>query len=348
MKQNLLVSVIIPVFNVRPYLAEALDSVVHQTYEKLEIIIIDDGSTDGSDRICDEYAARDPRIRVIHQKNEGLSSARNAGLEIMKGELTAFLDADDAWHPGFVSSMAEAMRQSDADMVICRRCTQHTTGRLSFDSRENVFPTIEQGVYGRIGALRAYADGQINAGVWNKLYKRKLWEKERFPEGHLYEDFYTAYRIIDHCERVCVIGDVLYAYRRRPGSITDRPTKQSLSDLFLAYSCFDAYAKERVPEVFPQQTITKLEQSRMNQKITYYASLSGTKDPELKRYAEELRRQVIDSGKNGKVREYGLSTQACYRIMCMCPRLLGAFTPIPGTIRTFVKRVIRKQKHRSI
>ena len=94
MGNNELVSVIIPVYNVQPYLREALDSVIHQTYSNLEIIIIDDGSTDGSGRICDEYAEQDQRIKVIHQENKGLSSTRNAGLDRMTGEIVAFLDSD--------------------------------------------------------------------------------------------------------------------------------------------------------------------------------------------------------------------------------------------------------------
>ena len=92
-----LISVIIPVFNVRPYLAKALESVIRQTYSHLEIIVVDDGSTDGSGDICDEFAARDERIKVIHQENRGLSAARNAGLDRAAGEYIAFLDSDDAW-----------------------------------------------------------------------------------------------------------------------------------------------------------------------------------------------------------------------------------------------------------
>lgn len=345
MVQNVLVSVIIPVYNVRPYLAESLDSAVHQTYEKLEIILIDDGSTDGSGRICDEYAARDPRITVIHQKNEGLSSARNAGLEIMTGELTAFLDADDAWHPEFVSTMTAAMERSDADMVICRRTTHFTTDRLRFDSTGRRDPAARQGVYDRVSALRAYADGKINAGVWNKIYKRRLWENERFPEGHVYEDVDTAYRIINRCEKVCVIDDVLYAYRKRPGSITDHPTKESISDLFLAYSHFDSFAKKHVPEVFPEEITALLKQRRINQKIIYYASLSRKKDPELKKYSEELRRQIIDSGKKGELRNQRLLTQVCYRMMCVCPKMLGAVVPVLTPAWMFIKRTIREKKN---
>ena len=107
MQYDPLVSVIIPVYNVEPYLKEALDSVLDQSYQNLEIILIDDGSTDRSGKICDDYSETDDRIRVIHQENKGLSSARNKGLDLMHGELVAFLDPDDAYHPDYVSAMTK-------------------------------------------------------------------------------------------------------------------------------------------------------------------------------------------------------------------------------------------------
>ena len=111
-----LVSVIIPVYNVAPYLREALDSVIHQTYHSLQILIIDDGSTDGSASICDEYLS-DPRVIVIHQDNRGLSNARNVGLDLMTGEYTAFLDSDDAYHPTFIENLV--------DIILNSSCVSH-------------------------------------------------------------------------------------------------------------------------------------------------------------------------------------------------------------------------------
>ena len=341
-KQDILVSVIIPVFNVRPYLEEAIDSAIHQTYEKLEIILIDDGSTDGSDKICDDYASKDSRITVVHQVNKGLSGARNAGLEIMTGEAVAFLDSDDAYNPVFVSTMTEAMGRSGCDMVTCGYSIQRTTGRLCFDSTKISYPVMEQGVYDRVSALRAYYDGRFSSVTWNKLYKRELWENERFPEGHVFEDLDTTFRVLNRCGAIYVLNDVLYAYRRRPGSITDLPTKECIRDRFLAYSHFDSFVKDLIPEVFPKEAAAQLEQRRMKQKITYYASLSRKKDPALKEYSEELRRQVIASGKTAELRNYQIPTQVCYRMICVCPWLLRAAVPVFYPIRQFVKRAIRQ------
>ena len=113
-----LVSVIVPVYNVLPYLREALDSVINQTYKNLEILIVDDGSTDGSGEVCDEYLS-DPRVIVIHQENKGLSGARNTGLDRMTGEYVAFIDSDDAFKPEMIERMLETITRNKAEMSIC-------------------------------------------------------------------------------------------------------------------------------------------------------------------------------------------------------------------------------------
>ena len=145
MDNSSLVSVIIPVFNVQPFLSEALDSVIQQTYRNLEIILIDDGSRDGSEEICDEYARRDERIVVIHQKNKGLSAARNAGLDIMSGNAIVFLDPDDAFQPDYIKAMMTEMICQEADLVICKYALLNSTGKMTKnDSKQGQNYTIER------------------------------------------------------------------------------------------------------------------------------------------------------------------------------------------------------------
>lgn len=338
MNREVLVSVIIPVLNVRTYLAEALDSVIHQSYGNLEIILIDDGSTDGSAEICDKYASKDARIIVEHQERKGVGNARNKALGIMTGEVVAFLDADDVYYPDYVSTMIEAMNRSESDIVICKYEKQETTGRLIFGNTKDSDPAIEQGEYDRVSILRAYANGKINPSIWNKVFKRELWENERFPEGHVFEDIDTTYRVLNHCEKVCVLEDVLYIYRRRPGSITDHLTKKRASDWFLAYSHFESFVKENVPEVFSEETLKYIEQRKIFQKYIYYADFSRRKDPELKRYSKELRQEVIDHCKTGNISDYSISTQVYYQIMHYCPWLLRTAMLAFNRIRPFVVR----------
>lgn len=114
-----LVSVIVPVYNVKPYLHESIESVLNHTYKNYELIIIDDGSTDGSELICDKYQKNDKRIRVIHQNNKGLSGARNTGLDVMHGDVVAFLDSDDAFLPDFLQVMVQTMISDNVDIVVC-------------------------------------------------------------------------------------------------------------------------------------------------------------------------------------------------------------------------------------
>lgn len=131
-----------PVFNAKSYLAEALDSLISQSYKNLEIILIDDGSTDGSGKICDEYAEKDNRVQVRHQKNSGVSAARNAGLDLVTGDFLAFLDSDDAYELDFIYSMITAMTQNNADIVMCKYTEQKTTEKMSFDGHEKIYPLL--------------------------------------------------------------------------------------------------------------------------------------------------------------------------------------------------------------
>ena len=173
-ENDLMVSVIIPVHNVLPFLREALDSVIHQSYEDLEIIIIDDGSSDGSSVICDDYASNDKRIRVIHQSNQGLSAARNVGLDLMTGDAVVFLDSDDKYDLEFVSVMASMLACTQSDMVVCKYLTRFTMDQMGWDNNEEAHPSISQGIYDRSKAFNAMIFGDLNVHVWNKMYKSTL------------------------------------------------------------------------------------------------------------------------------------------------------------------------------
>ncbi len=204
MDDSVLVSVIIPVYNVLPFLVETLDSVINQTYTNLEIIIIDDGSTDGSGDICDEYAIKDRRIHVIHQKNEGLSVARNKGLEIMSGQAVVFLDSDDAYHPNFIREMISSLLRESVDLVVCKFTTHETTGKMRHNYQDKHYPNAKAGFYDRVSALHLLVDRSINPGVWNKIYKSELWRNIRYPIGKVYKKIEILYRIVNKCNSVFV------------------------------------------------------------------------------------------------------------------------------------------------
>lgn len=215
-----LISVIVPVYKVEKYLRKCLDSVCGQTWNKLEIILVDDGSPDGCGAICDEYAEKDSRVKVIHKENGGLSDARNAGLEAAAGRYIGFVDSDDYIKPEMYESMLHKMKNEDVDLVVC--------GVLNVDEQGNVLtgkqmpmPEKDMRMTGEEALGQLAGRNLICFGTAvNRLYKAELFQGIRFPVGRLHEDDFVAHRILGKCGKVYFLGESLYYYVQRPGSIT--------------------------------------------------------------------------------------------------------------------------------
>lgn len=217
-----MISVIVPVYNVEPYLGICLDSIVNQTYRDLEILVIDDGSTDGCDVICDEYKERDERIRVFHTENRGLSAARNRGLKEANGEWIGFVDSDDWIESDMYETLVKKAEKSGADIVECGIFREY-----SDRTEENTKRTLD---LTGVEAIHALLQGEIFNTVWNKLWHRKTLENIRFPEGRVYEDIATTYRILIGSNRVCSVAESKYHHRRRPGSISNSRSLKCFAD----------------------------------------------------------------------------------------------------------------------
>lgn len=218
MNKNPLVSIIIPVYNVEEYLEQCVDSVIGQTYHNLEIILVDDGSTDSSGAICNRYAGSDSRIHVIHKRNGGLSEARNAAIDVMKGEYVYYLDSDDYICDDLVETYLRWIEQFDADAVF--GTFYEFWGDVSGWS-EALKTQHAPVCYDRLTALhKMLMDDELYHGASGPLFKSRLYEDIRFPVGELYEDFSTTYYVIEKCERVVSCDDKRNFYRRRPDSIT--------------------------------------------------------------------------------------------------------------------------------
>ncbi|MBR3402348.1 MAG: glycosyltransferase family 2 protein [Parasporobacterium sp.] len=339
MQYDPLVSVIIPVYNVEPYLKEALDSVLDQSYQNLEIILIDDGSTDRSGKICDDYSETDDRIRVIHQENKGLSSARNKGLDLMHGELVAFLDPDDAYQPDYVRAMLNAMTREQADLVQCRYTNHKTTRKMIRSGRDRIRPCAQQGLYDRRNALRSLADGTIDVFVWNKLYQRRLWKDIRFPEGHNFEDIGITYQIIDACRSIYVLDQPLYLHRKRPDSITDDCSWDNIRDRIIANSRFNSFIQSNIPDIFDKEQLERRKRDLLSRLLILYIQLSwrdlGRKDtpnPELKDSIIKMAGET----------EPDLRTGLLYRLLMTCPSLIRISYPVYHTVRMFIWQVFGK------
>ncbi len=267
------VSVIIPVYNVFPYLREAVDSVISQTYRNLEIIIIDDGSSDGSGEVCDEYKT-DPRVRVVHQRNRGLSAARNTGLDIMTGDYTMFLDSDDVYHPDMVEKMVNAIIKSKADLVICSYNEIETEGRKNNEAKIIQHIQDYKIITAREALLASY-DDQIRTYAWNKIYPGKIWDHLRYPEGHVYEDMFVFPDILEQCERILLIPDVLVDYRQRKDSITHTGLPQNILDSVMAKKYVLKVIEETSPS-FPKETIDLYKRKQLHKWIFGISLLPGT------------------------------------------------------------------------
>ncbi len=210
-----LLSVIVPVYKVEKYIKRCVDSILNQSYKDFELILVDDGSPDNCGKICDEYELIDKRIIVVHKKNGGLSDARNAGIEIMKGQYVTFIDSDDFIHKETFSTLMENIEKENADISIC-----------SFlRTSDNVFETSISKDYtiysGKESVIQMYVNPESICFItaWGKIYKSSLFKNIRYPKGKLHEDEFTTYKLLYSSKRVVFTNNKFYFYYINPESI---------------------------------------------------------------------------------------------------------------------------------
>lgn len=205
-----LISVIVPVYNVEKYLSKCVDSCINQTYRNLEIILIDDGSTDGSGDICDEYSRLDERVVVVHQKNQGLSVARNTGIDISKGEWIGFVDSDDWIEPDFFEILYSLVNTSNADICSCQKCLRYDENPIDNSDTNRITK------YGFAELIKGLLpnDKNITFVVWNKIWKRSLIGDVRFKQGQVCEDVAFDRQLFLRTNGLVHIDKTLYNYRQ--------------------------------------------------------------------------------------------------------------------------------------
>lgn len=272
------ISVIVPVYNTEPYLRQCLDSIVGQTCESLEIILVDDGSVDQSGLICDEYAARDARIRVIHQPNRGVSAARNAGLQIASGEWIGWVDSDDWIAPEMYAYLLQCAERHGVDIAVCSRYECSHDGTVFYGWERSEILDTEQAV----GLL--LANKELQNFLWDKLWKRTLFDGVVFPEGKTFEDIAVLHRLFLAAKRVVCLPKALYYYRQRSGSIVD---DQSLANRINHYRA----AKLRMDEMYDQwpQFRHLLEAQCVASSIMIWCGYYANPKSERRRYLPELK-----------------------------------------------------------
>lgn len=242
-----LLSIIVPVYDVENYLQKCIDSILAQTFTDFELILVDDGSPDNCPALCDAAAAKDARIRVIHQKNGGLSAARNAGLDVARGEWIGFVDSDDYIAPEMYETLYKAVQSTGADLALCDYVKVDETGALCTQTHVAV---PQKSLTGRELLQKAYwTTVQI---AWNKLYHRTIFAQLRYLVGKLNEDFFVIPEICLNTQKAVVVPDVLYYYVQRGDSIMGKSrTLRHYDAAEAAQHYWNCLVENRVYETLP-------------------------------------------------------------------------------------------------
>lgn len=215
MEDNALISIIVPVYKVEQYLPKCIDSLLVQTYDHFEVLLIDDGSPDNCPEICDRYAAQDARVRVFHKQNGGQSSARNLGLDHSRGEYIAFVDSDDYVSPFYLERLYQRITADKTDFAVC--------GYQEVEQSVHDHPktiTRDDGVVGQENAWYWETEGfyMLAVALWNKLFKAELWKELRLVDGKYAEDSFAFTYYMKHAKTVSIISEPLYFYVQRGDS----------------------------------------------------------------------------------------------------------------------------------
>ena len=240
------ISVIIPVYNVEKYLSECIESVINQTYKNLEIILVNDGSTDSCPQICDAYASRDKRIKVIHKKNEGSAEARNTGMKLVTGDFIGFVDSDDLLSKDFYKTLMYLLEKNNADIVECgfyefKNINEICNRQTHKDSSLKIFDTE--------AAMKAIMEGPLSVVIWNKLYKKALLQEISFPTGKYIDDVFWTYKVFGNARKIVKIKDKLYFYRQQTGSIMRSGFSLRRLDALQGHEEKIEYMKKKFPKL---------------------------------------------------------------------------------------------------
>ena len=302
------ISIIVPVYKVEKYLVRCIESIRRQTYSNLEIILVDDGSPDLCPYICDEYAKKDKRIVVIHKENGGLSDARNAGIEIAKGEYIGFIDSDDYIHQNMYESLLKTLIENQADIVVCDVEKVYDERQMIRD--EGKFGTQ---LYTGIQAVENIFDADLylrSVVAWGKLYKKSLFDDVRYPEGKINEDEFTTYRLFYKSNRVIYIDQKYYYYFQRQDSIMGRKKREILDDSLEAYEEMGDYFEKRdekfITQLVKYRYLCMIKEEAANLKKSV-KSKDRKKGRELdKKYCYEYKKYIKDIQKAKRRLRLGL------------------------------------------
>lgn len=293
-------SIIVPIYKVEKYLEECIQSILGQTFTDFELILVDDGSPDACPQMCDAIAEQDSRVRVLHQKNGGLSAARNTGIEAARGNWLGFVDSDDFVAPDFYEKLYNAAVNADADCAVCSVQLTHEDG-----SRMDTPPQwkVYGGGYTGEEILKTIT-WQNNAPylvAWNKLYRREVFRTLRYPVGRINEDVFVFAELFDTIKKVACVEQPLYFYRQRKDSIMQsKCTLRNLDEMWSFVHCFECFQRSGRMEMLP------FVESRIFAKLTgVYYRLSAQE-----RHSDAMQQAMAAQKKAAKLlRQQGMLTK---------------------------------------
>ncbi len=213
-----LVSIVVPVYNVEKYLKRCIDSIINQSYNNIEILLVDDGATDSSGLICDEYEKKDSRIKTIHKKNGGLSDARNKGIDQANGKYICFVDSDDWIEKSMIYDLIKEVKKTNSDIAICGRYRSYEDRDKEIEKYQK-YPEKEN--FDNVDGLKYLMSFcGYDMSVCDKMFLTELFKEVRFPFGKTCEDSFTTYKVFSLAKRICYLDKQLYNYYYRPNSIS--------------------------------------------------------------------------------------------------------------------------------
>lgn len=312
------ISVIVPVYNVEKYLDECVQSILNQTYDNIELVLVDDGSTDGSSEICDKYGKIDSRVKVIHKENRGVSSARNKGLDIAKGEFIVFIDSDDCIHPQMIEILYEGIKENNSDISICeyKRYQENEVIENKIYNKDiinfNNYTNIE-------GLHNLQKEKRISFTVpWNKLYKKNLFDNLRYYEGKIHEDEFIIHELLYKCNLISYTSLKLYYYLKRDNSIMGSQNNLSYLDGLDAYSERIKFYK-KINQI---QFIKDLELIYVNHFLDFYNRIKNGNENNKKQVMNEmikrLRIRIFGILKNSG---FTIKEKILFIILCITPNI---------------------------
>ena len=254
---NDLITIVVPIYNVEKYIDNCIQTIINQTYKKLQIILVDDGSTDNCPKICDKYKAQDDRIEVIHKKNGGLSDARNAGIEKAKGKFVCFIDSDDFISYEYIEKLYKLIIKNNADISVSNfKRVQEFNEEYLKEEKEKSTEEIYNGkqMIENIYHKKLYVQSTV---AWNKMYKTDLFKEIKFPYGKLHEDEFTTYKLYYNCKKIVMTSEILYYYRYVPDSIMNKKFNKKRLDGIKALEERLEFFKEKKEEKLYNLTLVR-------------------------------------------------------------------------------------------